>query len=89
MCYIVFISHSLHWRYIEIALEEYVINPYKMSIFCKMQIFPAKKVRIKIEASTTWRGRNSDVVFEASPSGKRPNICWEVKHGSGHIGVIY
>ena len=26
MCYIVFISHSLHWRYIKIALRKYVIN---------------------------------------------------------------
>ena len=25
MCYIVFISDSLHWRYIKIALQEYVI----------------------------------------------------------------
>ena len=25
MCYIVFISHSLHWRYIKIALGDYVI----------------------------------------------------------------
>ena len=25
MCYIVFISHSLHWRYIKIALRKYVI----------------------------------------------------------------
>ena len=25
MCYIVFISHSLHWRYIKTALQEYVI----------------------------------------------------------------
>ena len=25
MCYIVFISYSLHWRYIKIALQEYVI----------------------------------------------------------------
>ena len=25
MCYIVFISHSLHWRYIKIALQEYVM----------------------------------------------------------------
>ena len=26
MCYIVFISHSLHWRYIKAALQEYVIT---------------------------------------------------------------
>ena len=26
MCYIVFISHSLHWRYIKIALRKYVIT---------------------------------------------------------------
>ena len=25
MCYIVFISHSLHWHYIKTALQEYVI----------------------------------------------------------------
>ena len=24
MCYIVFISYSLHWHYIKIALQEYV-----------------------------------------------------------------
>ena len=28
MCYIVFISHSLHWRYIKIALQEYVIKHF-------------------------------------------------------------
>ena len=26
MCYIVFISHSLHWRHIKIALRKYVIT---------------------------------------------------------------
>ena len=26
MCYIVFISYSLHWRYIKTALQEYVIK---------------------------------------------------------------
>ena len=26
MCYIVFISYSLHWRYVKIALQEYVIK---------------------------------------------------------------
>ena len=30
MCYIVFISHSLQWRYIKIALQEYVINQIKL-----------------------------------------------------------
>ena len=30
MCYIVFISHSLHWRYIiKTALQEYVIKEVK------------------------------------------------------------
>ena len=29
MCYIVFISHSLHWHYIKTALQEYVINKNK------------------------------------------------------------
>ena len=28
MCYIVFISHSLHWRYIKIALRKYVNKPF-------------------------------------------------------------
>ena len=28
MCYIVFISHSLLWRYIKTALRKYVINYY-------------------------------------------------------------
>ena len=28
MCYIVYISHSLHWRYIKIALRKYVINKF-------------------------------------------------------------
>ena len=28
MCYIAFIRHSLHWRYINAALQEYVINIY-------------------------------------------------------------
>ena len=32
MCCIVFISHSLHWHYIKIALQEYVIIPYEMRI---------------------------------------------------------
>ena len=41
MCYIVFISHSLHWHYIKTALHKYVINsvivhiinsPYNFSI---------------------------------------------------------
>ena len=27
---IVFISYSLHWRYIKIALQEYVINNVKV-----------------------------------------------------------
>ena len=26
MCYMVFVSHSLHWQYIKIALQEYVIK---------------------------------------------------------------
>ena len=26
MCYIVYISHSLHWHYIKTALQEYVVN---------------------------------------------------------------
>ena len=29
MCFIVFISHSLHWCYIKIALREYVINSFE------------------------------------------------------------
>ena len=29
MCNIVFISHSLHWRYIKTALQEYVIMTFK------------------------------------------------------------
>ena len=32
MCYIVFIPHSLHWRYIKTALQEYVINSYTNDI---------------------------------------------------------
>ena len=32
MCYIVFISHSLHWLYIKIALQEYVII---LDIYCQ------------------------------------------------------
>ena len=28
LCYIVFIRHSLHWRYIKIALRKYVINSF-------------------------------------------------------------
>ena len=30
MCYIVFISHSLHWRYIKTALHEYVIKLFRI-----------------------------------------------------------
>ena len=33
MCYIVFISHSLHWRYIKIALQEYVINIFIIILY--------------------------------------------------------
>ena len=29
MCYIVFITHSLHWRYIKTALQEYVIMLFR------------------------------------------------------------
>ena len=29
MCYIVCINHSLHWRYIKIALQEYVIRNFR------------------------------------------------------------
>ena len=45
MCYIVFISHRLQWRYIEIALQEYVImllSPIKdsnMGILGQMHSF--------------------------------------------------
>ena len=31
MCYIVYITRSLHWRYIKTALQEYVINRIKTS----------------------------------------------------------
>ena len=31
MCYIVFISHSLQWRYIKIALRKYVIKESKLA----------------------------------------------------------
>ena len=30
MCYIVFISRNLHWCYIKIALQEYVIFKFKI-----------------------------------------------------------
>ena len=33
ICYIVFISHSLHWHYIKTALHEYVITLYKILTF--------------------------------------------------------
>ena len=32
MCYIVFMTHSLHWRYIKTALQEYVIIPITYNI---------------------------------------------------------
>ena len=35
MSYIVFISHSLHWRYIKTALQEYVIILFLVSGFDK------------------------------------------------------
>ena len=31
MCYIVFLSHSLHWRFVKIALREYVIKCVMLS----------------------------------------------------------
>ena len=33
MWYIVFISHSLHWHYIETTLQEYVIKKQRMFSF--------------------------------------------------------
>ena len=32
MCYIVFVRHSLHWRYIKIALRKYVITIFNVKI---------------------------------------------------------
>ena len=34
MCYIVFISHSLHWRYIKTALQDYVITNIIVTSLC-------------------------------------------------------
>ena len=34
MCYIIFISHSLHWRYIKIALRKYVITIFSIAVIC-------------------------------------------------------
>ena len=34
MYYIVFISHSLHWRYIKIALQKYVIMLFGHEVDC-------------------------------------------------------
>ena len=31
MCYIAFIGHSLHWRYINAALQEYVIIIFNLA----------------------------------------------------------
>ena len=36
MCYIVFVSHSLHWRYIKTALQEYVIKVFLATIITEL-----------------------------------------------------
>ena len=45
MCYIVFISQSLHWHYIKIALQEYVI---------KDNIEPCYKYCVKIRVFSKY-----------------------------------
>ena len=57
MCYIVFISHSLHWRYIKIALQEYVIKRFKGEWF---QIKNARK---------SGRNQSKSIKFVTSRSG--------------------
>ena len=47
MYYIVFLSHSLHWRYIKIAFQEYVIMLFIAicKIQCKMTIAASEIVK--------------------------------------------
>ena len=37
MCYIAFISHTLHWHCIKIALQEYVIKCFVTNIRCDVK----------------------------------------------------
>ena len=45
MCYIVFISHSLYWHYIKIALQEYVI----IDVIALNETFLSKKHNSKFQ----------------------------------------
>ena len=54
MCYIVFISHSLHWRYVKIALQEYVIkasihNKGSGNDFCLLELWSGKFLLILLD----------------------------------------
>ena len=64
MCYIVFISHSLYWRYIKIALQEYVI----IDVIALNETFLSKKHNFKIPGYDTIRndlstGQRGGVAF--------------------------
>ena len=54
MCYIVFISHSLHWCYIKIALQEYVMT----------LLIPCKLLEYNIIFPTIEKTGKSRVVLE-------------------------
>ena len=45
ICYIVFISHSLHWRYIKTALQEYVIVMNKLLVLTSYAKFELNSLR--------------------------------------------
>ena len=52
MCYIVFISHTLHWRGIKIALQEYVIKCFITYIRCDVK---AMFYIVFISHALNWR----------------------------------
>ena len=48
MCYIVFVSHSLHWRYIKTTLQKYVIMHFNSCVLqiCVLFLNPSVSLHI-------------------------------------------
>ena len=55
MCYIVFITHGLHWRYIKTALQEYVI----IDVIALNETSLSKKHNFRIPGYDTFRNNRS------------------------------
>ena len=70
MCYILFISHSLHWRYIKIALQEYVIMPL---------LFQFVTINV-IELLATWTQLFSKTKFEVNEWKSLNCNCRDLVH---------